>query len=64
MAFDEYVAFLEPNNERGGALCQSSEDWNKQKTALEEACRELGPRCRYEIRQVLESMRRVPQSVR
>ncbi len=51
MTFDQYIAFLEPQPaisglpERSGALCQSSDDWNKMKTALEQACRELGAAC-------------------
>lgn len=41
---------------RGGAVMQSSEDYGKQKTALEEACRELGSRCSYEVQQAIAQM--------
>lgn len=63
MDLDEWINFLEPQKEvrdpvhgsliraqHGAALCQSSEDWNKQKTALEQACKLLGSKCTYEIK--------------
>jgi len=63
---DEFIQFLEPQPERpdpdhpgqmlparGGAMCQSADDWGKQKTALEQACKELGDRCTYEIRTMI-----------
>jgi hypothetical protein len=59
MSLDAYITFLEAQEEspgqpaRAGAMCQSSEDWNKQKTVLEQLCRHMGPRCTYEIKQVL-----------
>lgn len=69
MDLDEFLDFLEPQEERpdparpgqrlparAGALCQSSEDWNKMKTALEQACRELGRRCSYEVEQQLKRL--------
>lgn len=33
---------------RAGAIMQSTDDYSKNKTALEEACRELGKACTYE----------------
>jgi hypothetical protein len=60
MTLDQFIEFLEPNDTRGGAICQSSDDWNKMKTALEQACKKLGPNCSYEVQQELEaSARRV-----
>jgi len=59
MTFDEYMEFLEPQEAptpRAGAICQSAEDWGKQKTALEQACRELGSNCKKETRQALEKL--------
>jgi hypothetical protein len=69
LTMDEFLDFLEAQPERpdpkdpskklpahGAAVCQSSEDWNKQKTALEQACRELGKRCSYEIRRALAAI--------
>src|SRR5689334_11961796 len=54
MSFEEFVDFLEAREERpdpkdpakrlpakGAALCQSSEDWTRAKTALEQACKLL-----------------------
>lgn len=60
MSFDETLTFLEPTDTRGGALCQSADDWNKLKTALEKACRELGPRCTYEMKQAIMILRTRP----
>lgn len=47
MTIDEYIIFLEPNEEeaRAGAVCMSAFDFKQYKTALELACRLLGPRC-------------------
>ena len=53
MTFEEYLEFLEPNEKRAGAVCQSAEDAGKVKTALEQACRMLGKRCTYEIQQAI-----------
>jgi hypothetical protein len=72
MSMDEFFDFLEPREEqpdptnpghtlssRGGAICQSVDDWNSQKTALEIACRILGKNCTYEIKQAIEGMNAV-----
>lgn len=54
MTFEEYIAFLEPQPEtsdspgRGGAVCMSSEDFQNMKTALEQACRYLGNKCKFQ----------------
>lgn len=70
MTLDEFIEFLEPKEAqvdptgkvtspaRGGALCQSAEDWNKQKTALEKACIKLGKKCTYEMRQTFDAVKR------
>lgn len=42
---------------RGGAICQSSSDFTKMKTALDQACEYLGDRCSYELKQVLVTMK-------
>lgn len=60
MNFHDSLIFLEPQVERpdpndpsktlparGGAICQSSEDWGKNKTSLEQACKKLSG-CNYE----------------
>jgi len=44
--------------ERGGAVCESAEDWNKKKTALEQACRILGKRCPAEIKVAVRNMKK------
>ena len=66
MTFGEFLEFLEPQAERpdpadpakviparGGALCQSAEQWNRLKTELEKACEKLGKYCTRETKQVM-----------
>jgi hypothetical protein len=51
MTLDDTVTFLEPETEpspRAGAMCMTANDWNRMKTALEQACRMLGNKCTYE----------------
>lgn len=55
MTFEETIAFLEPNEKRGGAICQSASDWNKNKTSLEQACKKLGNFCSYEMKQAIKA---------
>lgn len=43
--------------ERGGAIIMSSQDFAKMHTALELACRALGRRCSYQIKQSLLKMK-------
>lgn len=70
LTLDEYLDFLTPQDERpdpldptktlparAGAVCQSTFDWGRQKTALEQACRILGKRCPYELHQTIKTMR-------
>jgi hypothetical protein len=68
LSFDEFLDFLEASEEiknpdgtvlrpaKGAALCQSSDDFNKIKTALEQACYALKKRCTFEMQQVIQSM--------
>lgn len=51
ITFDQLIAMLE-----AGAIIQSADDWGKNKTALEQACRELGSRCSYDIQSQIERM--------
>lgn len=66
MTLDEFIEFLEPQPEhtddhgtvipaRAGAVCQSAEDTLKIKTALEQACRQLGSGCSYELKRLITS---------
>lgn len=52
MNLDQSVAFLEPQIEppRGAAMCMSSEDFSKLKSALEQACKKLGTSCTKEAK--------------
>jgi hypothetical protein len=52
MTLDETLKFL-----GDGALCQSSSDWVKNKTTLEQACMLLGPRCSREFRALLNGIK-------
>lgn len=62
MNLDQLIEFLEPRvatetlPARGAAICQSAEDWNKQKTALEQACKKMGRWCTFEVKAMAESM--------
>lgn len=69
MTLDQFLDFLEPKAERpdpndpsatipgrAGAICQSAEDWGRIKTTLEQACRELGSKCSYELKAVIANM--------
>lgn len=42
--------------QRGSAVCYSADDYKTLKTSLETACRKLGWRCSYEIRDAISSM--------
>lgn len=53
MTFEEFVEYLEPSDTHGPALCQKTSDWNKLKTALEQACHKLGSQCTYEIQEAI-----------
>ena len=59
MTMDEMIVFLEPQaspTPRSGAICRSAEDFLKQKNALEQACRILGDKCSFELKQVIKTM--------
>lgn len=69
MTLDQFIEFLEPQPERpdpdhpgqtlparGGAICQSTDDFTREKTALEKACRELGSACSMEMRAAIQSL--------
>lgn len=65
--FAQTIDMLEPKPERpdpdhagqtlparAGAIFESAEDYGKNHTALEQACRALGKRCSYEIKQAIQ----------
>lgn len=58
MTFDEFIHWLEPDiqNQRGAAICQSSNDWVKIKVALEQACYLLKRRCSLEMQQAIQKL--------
>lgn len=64
MTYYEFLDFLEPNKERGGALCASAKDFEEYKNAMEKACRLLGPRCKKEVVQALAVMDRLQKNLK
>lgn len=72
MNFDETLDFLEAQPERpdpatpgqmlparGAAACMSADDFGRLKTSIELACRMLGKRCTYEMRQAIAGISRL-----
>lgn len=58
LSLEQSIEFLEPQLDppRGAALCMSSEDFSKVKTAIEQACKKLGTSCRKETRESIEEV--------
>ena len=58
MTLDQWFSFLEPQTEppRGAAMCMSSADFSKIKTAIEQACRKLGTSCTKEAKENLQKV--------
>lgn len=54
LTFEETVKFLEASDARGAAVFMSLDDFTKFKTELEQACRELGDRCKKEVKEAME----------
>jgi hypothetical protein len=54
MTAKEMIDFLE-----AGAICMSSEDRKREKTAIEKACVKLGNGCSFEVKQLIQSMDRI-----
>ena len=51
---DQSIAFLEPSDTRGGAMCMSTEDFAALKTAIEQACEKMGRGCSKEVKENLK----------
>lgn len=47
----QFVAFVEPSDSKAPALCMSSTDFSKLKTAIEQLCHRLGQKCKKETEQ-------------
>lgn len=56
MTMEEFVVWLEAQDGKAAAVCESAQDYSKQKTALEKLCREAGSSCTFEMRKVLKSL--------
>jgi hypothetical protein len=65
LSFEAFIAFLEADEVtgKGAAMCQSSADWARQKSALEQACRKLGSSCTYEMKTAFRKVSRRVESV-
>ena len=68
MDLAELIVFLEAQPEyvdtdgvyhsaRGAAFIMSADDFNKMKTALEQACEKLGNQCTYEMRMTYQNVK-------
>jgi len=64
MDMDELFDFLEPNEERGGAMCMSTAHWEELKTAVEQLCKKLGTKCTMETKRLIETIKRNIEKLR
>lgn len=55
ITLEEYLIFLQPTDTRAGAVCATSADFNRLKTALDKACVALGSSCEKEVREALKT---------
>ena len=53
VSMHEIIAILED-----GAVCMSSDDFKRNKTAIEQSCYKLGNACSYEVRQAISDFNR------
>lgn len=64
ITFDEVIDMITPRPAsegvpaRAGAILLTTDDYNRMKTALDQACRELGTRCKREVKDTIEAMDR------
>ena len=70
MTMGEFIDFLEPRPEikdkdgkiisqqKGAAVCQSSFDWIKQKTAMEQLCAALKEQCSFELKTAINTVKK------
>lgn len=54
MTVQEFYEFLLPNEKKGPALCLSSIDFAKNKTAIEQLCAQLKDRCTIEMKREIQ----------
>lgn len=52
MLYNDTINFLED-----GAICQSSSDYHKNKTTLDQACKILGPKCTADLKKLIKSIK-------
>ena len=50
MDLDQFIDFLEPTDERAGAMVMSADHWGDIKTTIDQLCRKLENRCKKETR--------------
>lgn len=52
----QFLEFLEPQVDRGPALCLSTDDFTKLQIAMEQACSKLGTKCTKEQQEEMKKM--------
>lgn len=55
LTLEQWYDFLTPKADKGPALCLSSEDFSKNKTAIEQMCARLKDRCTIEMKKEIQS---------
>ena len=70
LTMGEFIDFLEPYPKqvsedgtivfegKGAAICQSANDWIKQKTAMEQLCAALKKQCSYELKEAIDTVKK------
>lgn len=59
MDLNGFLEFLEPRENKAAAICTSAVDFNKLKTALQQACEILGSDCKREIKEAIQQASKV-----
>lgn len=73
LSIDEFIYFLEAqddikstpeNEEKGPALCTSSNDFARVKTTIEQLCQKAGNKCTYEDKKMISNLNHAYQYLR
>lgn len=56
MTAEQFVEYLEPTEKRGPALCLSTEDYARLKTAIEQLCYKAGSGCTKEVKKEIQTV--------
>ncbi len=55
LTFSQFLDFLEPKTGKGAAICLSSQDYGRIKTAIDQVCKKTGA-CSYEVKARIEKI--------